>query len=89
VALVLLAGAALAALSGTALAQTAATASTLKEVTVSADEEKGYSPSYSSTATKGSAPLRDVPQAVNVLPSSCCATRAPCRCRTRCATCRA
>ncbi len=64
----LLAGAALASLSGAALAQTTATASTLKEVTVSAEDDKGYAPAAASTATKGSAPLRDVPQAVNVLP---------------------
>ncbi|PIF76892.1 catecholate siderophore receptor [Variovorax sp. 54] len=64
----LLAAATLASLSGAALAQTAATASTLKEVTVSAEDDKGYAPAATSTATKGSAPLRDVPQAVNVLP---------------------
>ncbi|MFM9924869.1 TonB-dependent siderophore receptor [Variovorax sp. H27-G14] len=42
---------------------------TLKEVTVSSEQDAGYAPSASSTATKGSAPLRDIPQAVNVLPA--------------------
>ncbi|MFV0675909.1 TonB-dependent receptor [Variovorax sp. tm] len=66
----LLAGAALASLSGAVLAQSAAQespSSTLKEVTVTAEDDKGYAPAATSTATKGSAPLRDVPQAVNVL----------------------
>jgi catecholate siderophore receptor len=44
-------------------------ASTLKEVTVSSEQDVGYAPSVGSTATKGSAPLRDIPQAVNVLPA--------------------
>ncbi|SEJ57739.1 MULTISPECIES: TonB-dependent siderophore receptor [unclassified Variovorax] len=44
-------------------------ASTLKEVTVSSEQDIGYAPSVGSTATKGSAPLRDIPQAVNVLPA--------------------
>jgi len=42
---------------------------TLKEVTVTSEQDVGYAPSVGSTATKGSAPLRDVPQAVNVLPA--------------------
>jgi catecholate siderophore receptor len=42
---------------------------TLKEITVTSEQETGYAPSVSSTATKGSAPLRDIPQAVNVLPA--------------------
>ena len=43
--------------------------STLKEVTVSSEQDVGYAPSIGSTATKGSAPLRDIPQAVNVVPA--------------------
>ena len=46
-----------------------ATAQTLPGVTIRADTEQGYSPSSSSTATKGSAPLRDIPQSVNVVPA--------------------
>ncbi|WP_298208393.1 TonB-dependent siderophore receptor [Acidovorax sp.] len=42
---------------------------TLGEVTVqSSGADDGYSPAATSTATKGSAPLRDVPQSVNVVP---------------------
>ena len=41
---------------------------TLKEVTVNSGKDAGYSPATSNTATKGSAPLRDIPQAVNVVP---------------------
>lgn len=40
----------------------------LPPVTVSASQDQGYSAAVSSTATKGSAPLRDIPQAVNVVP---------------------
>ncbi|HEY3047066.1 MAG TPA: TonB-dependent siderophore receptor [Polaromonas sp.] len=43
-------------------------AQTLPAVTVRADADQGYSPSSSSTATKSSAPLRDIPQSVNVVP---------------------
>jgi catecholate siderophore receptor len=42
---------------------------TLKEITVSTEQDAGYAPAAGSTATKGSAPLRDIPQAVNVLPA--------------------
>ena len=68
----------LATLCGTALAQTTApppavaqtTPQTLGEVTVqSTTGDDGYSPAASTSATKGSAPLRDVPQAVNVVPA--------------------
>src|SRR3989344_4187114 len=68
----------LATLCGTALAQTTAppaavaqtTPQTLGEVTVqSSADDDGCSPAAASTATKGSAPLRDVPQAVNVVPA--------------------
>ncbi|WP_332776455.1 TonB-dependent receptor [Polaromonas sp.] len=52
-------------LHGAAMAQ--ATQS-LKEVIVNAGKDDGYSPATSSTATKGSAPLRDIPQSVNVVP---------------------
>jgi len=62
-----LAAASLALLHGAAQAQQQG--NTLKEVTVSTDQEAGYAPAVGSTATKGSAPLRDVPQAVNVLPA--------------------
>ncbi|CAN7553586.1 TonB-dependent receptor [Variovorax paradoxus] len=57
----------LAALHCAAEAQTSA--STLQEITVTSEQEPGYAPSVGSTATKGSAPLRDIPQAVNVLPA--------------------
>jgi catecholate siderophore receptor len=67
-----LAAAVLATLCGAALAQGTPLANapkTLGEVTVqSSSGDDGYSPAASSTATKGSAPLRDVPQAVNVVP---------------------
>jgi catecholate siderophore receptor len=43
-------------------------AQTLPGVTIRADAEQGYSPSTSSSATKSSAPLRDIPQTVNVVP---------------------
>ncbi|MDP3230060.1 MAG: TonB-dependent siderophore receptor [Acidovorax sp.] len=59
----------LAALCGPALAQTT-TPQTLGEVTVqSGANDDDYSPAASTAATKGSAPLRDVPQAVNVVPA--------------------
>lgn len=60
-----LTAAALALLHCTAQAQN----NTLKEITVSTEQDAGYAPAASSTATKGSAPLRDIPQAVNVLPA--------------------
>lgn len=51
------------------LATAQTTTQTLGEVTVqSSNADDGYSPAATSTATKGSAPLRDVPQAVNVVP---------------------
>ena len=40
----------------------------LPPVTVKSSTDTGYSPATSSTATKGSAPLRDIPQSVNVIP---------------------
>ncbi|MDO8774509.1 MAG: TonB-dependent receptor plug domain-containing protein, partial [Burkholderiaceae bacterium] len=43
-------------------------AQVLPDITIRADTEQGYSPSSSSTATKSSAPLRDIPQTVNVVP---------------------
>ncbi|MDO8385996.1 MAG: TonB-dependent receptor plug domain-containing protein, partial [Polaromonas sp.] len=43
-------------------------AQVLPDVTIRADTEQGYSPSSSSSATKSSAPLRDIPQTVNVVP---------------------
>lgn len=66
----LLASAVLASLPCAGFAQNApaAGASTLQEVTVSAERSEGYAPAAAGTATKGSAPLRDIPQAVNVLP---------------------
>ena len=45
-----------------------ADAQTLPAVTIKADADGGYSPASSNTATKNSAPLRDIPQAVNVVP---------------------
>ncbi|KQM68964.1 TonB-dependent siderophore receptor [Xylophilus sp. Leaf220] len=54
---------------GAAHAQPAPAGTQLREVTVNAaGESEGYSPAAATTATKGSAPLRDVPQAVNVVP---------------------
>jgi len=50
-------------------AQAQSADATLKEVTVSSEQDVGYAPSIGSTATKGSAPLRDIPQAVNVVPA--------------------
>ncbi|HTH10086.1 MAG TPA: TonB-dependent receptor plug domain-containing protein, partial [Acidovorax sp.] len=62
----------LAALCSAAWAQSpppSTTPQTLGEVTVqSTTGDDGYSPAASTSATKGSAPLRDVPQAVNVVP---------------------
>jgi len=52
---------------GLAAAQNAP-APTLKPVTINAGMDDSYSPAASSTATKGSAPLRDIPQAINVVP---------------------
>ena len=46
----------------------AAFGQTLPSVTVQAIQDDGYSPATSSTATKGSAALRDIPQSVNVVP---------------------
>lgn len=43
-------------------------AQTLPSVTVQGSADQGYSPASSSTATKSSAPLRDIPQSVNVVP---------------------
>ncbi|MBI2748362.1 MAG: TonB-dependent siderophore receptor, partial [Burkholderiales bacterium] len=43
-------------------------AQSLPTVTVKASADDGYSPASSSTATKGNAPLRDIPQSVNVVP---------------------
>ncbi|EER58514.1 TonB-dependent siderophore receptor [Acidovorax delafieldii 2AN] len=67
-----LAAALLAALAHPVFAQTPASAAppqALGEVTIrSSADDDAYSPATSSTATKGSAPLRDVPQAVNVVP---------------------
>ncbi len=59
---------------GTALAQgapaDAAAPKALGEVTIkAASQDDTYVPTATSTATKGSAPLRDVPQAVNVVPA--------------------
>ncbi|MDQ0042627.1 TonB-dependent receptor [Variovorax boronicumulans] len=59
----------LAALAVLHFAAQAQSGTALKEVTVNAEQDAGYAPSVSSTATKGSAPLRDIPQAVNVLPA--------------------
>ena len=43
-------------------------AQTLPAVTIRADVDQGYSPATSSSATKSNAPLRDIPQSVNVVP---------------------
>lgn len=61
--------AAIAALCTPAFAQaTGSNSPSLSEVTIRESAGEAYSPALSSTATKGSAPLRDVPQAVNVVP---------------------
>ena len=44
-------------------------AQTLPGVTIRANTDQGYSPAASSTATKGSSALRDIPQTVNVVPA--------------------
>ena len=44
-------------------------AQTLPTITVTASVNDGYSPATSSSATKGNAPLRDIPQSVNVVPA--------------------
>lgn len=41
---------------------------TLPSITVKSNADDGYSPATSSSATKGSAALRDIPQSVNVVP---------------------
>jgi catecholate siderophore receptor len=66
----LLASATLASLPCAGFAQNAPVtgASTLQEVTVSAERSDAYAPAAASTATKSSAPLRDIPQTINVLP---------------------
>ena len=46
----------------------AAQSQTLPSVTVKSSADDGYSPASSSSATKGSAALRDIPQSVNVVP---------------------
>lgn len=60
--------AAVAALCAPAFAQTPASGATLGEVTIQESAGEAYSPATASSATKGSAPLRDVPQSVNVVP---------------------
>lgn len=54
-----------------ALAQTTSSTgadATLPEVKVQGEKDLGYSPGFSTGATKSNAPLRDVPQTVNVIP---------------------
>ncbi len=41
---------------------------TLSEIKVHASKDAGYAPASSTSATKSNAPLRDVPQTVNVIP---------------------
>lgn len=43
-------------------------ASFLPEVKVQSNKDIGYSPAFSTSATKSNTPLRDVPQTVNVIP---------------------
>lgn len=45
-----------------------ASGGTLPTVRVQANRDEGYSPAAATSATKSSAPLRDIPQAVNVVP---------------------
>lgn len=45
-----------------------AAAQSLPNVTVNAESEVGYSPARGSSATKTTAPLRDIPQSINVVP---------------------
>jgi catecholate siderophore receptor len=58
----------LAAFAMTPLAIAIAHAQSLPAVTVTDSSDPGYAPAISSTATKTSAPLRDIPQSVNVVP---------------------
>ena len=44
------------------------TEASLPEVRVQGNKDAGYSPAFSTGATKSNAPLRDVPQTVNVIP---------------------
>ena len=64
--------AALAGLNSSVLAQAPARPgggdTTLGEVTIHGEPDAGYAPALGSTALKGNAALRDVPQAVNVVP---------------------
>lgn len=46
----------------------AVSAQTLPAVTIKGTTDDAYSPASASSATKGSAPLRDIPQTVNVVP---------------------
>ncbi|MDQ1829300.1 TonB-dependent receptor [Massilia scottii] len=59
-------------LSSSALAQTATPQTALKEITVTAtrDQDTSYNPASATSATKIDAPLRDIPQTVNVVPLS-------------------
>lgn len=52
------------------LAVTAAETEELAEVTVSASAEPSYQPVVARSATKTDAPLRDIPQTVNVVPAT-------------------
>ncbi len=68
--LAFLVGLALAQMSQAGYAQTVAnkkTDNSLPEVAVQANKESGYAPAISSSATKSTAALRDVPQTVNVV----------------------
>jgi catecholate siderophore receptor len=56
------------ALAPLALAAAQVCAQTLPTVTVQGSDDAGYSPAASSSATKTTAPLRDIPQSVNVVP---------------------
>jgi iron complex outermembrane receptor protein len=51
-----------------AQAQTAASSETLPEVVVTADAERSFTVTEATTATKLDTPLRDIPQAINVIP---------------------
>lgn len=58
-----------------AQAQTAASSETLPEVVVTADAERSFTVTEATTATKLDTPLRDIPQAINVIPRQVMADR--------------
>ena len=58
------------AMQSSAFAQTTQSDTTLPEVTVQGSKELTYNPTTATSATKIEAPLRDIPQTVNVVPQA-------------------